>query len=457
MKQLKSLKDLFRKFYRVIDPFPGRDVYLAHWIIVAFGVVIAVITVVGVATTASTTTEGFQAQMSGEEKAQQLRNIPSQLIEEINQSHSAGDLNEMQRQAEIARIEEMRSAYNKTADEIEYKGNQILDENLWQALKETIWTLNPAAKIGKLIKLAKLGEIIDIVKNIHNTYKSLEKLYREGFGEDFDEEQSHLRQEIEKIKGEDQDKFFMARMRLLINYLRKYWLENLRENPCKPDEYLTWAKGYVRGLKIVEGLWGPGEQWETFDAFFNWLMTQVRHNEEIFVTQTYKGDFTLTNTNTDACHACTPPSIPGSVEFNINFETCKITGKITAEGEGSDTIQPCRASDRKPIEGETCTSLGKMDFNGPISGSLDPSTGYLELDPTTVTLNHTFSWHDCKYDFATTPYHGEQTFQIEGIFNIVNNLKSDDPKIDLEVDWKTGACHITGTWEATLQRILELP
>ena len=64
---------------------------------------------------------------------------------------------------------------------------------------------------------------------------------------------------------------------------------------------------------------------------------------------------------------------------------------------------------------------------------------------------------DCKYDFATTPYHGEQTFQIEGVFNLINNLKSDDPKIDLEVDWKTGACHITGKWEATLQRILELP
>ena len=455
MKQHKSIKDYSRMFYRLtVDPFPGRDVYLVPWPVVVFGVVIAAITVVGFATTVSTTAEGFQVQMSAEEKAQQLRNIPGQLIEEINQSHSAGEINEMQRQAEIARVEEMRKAYNKTADEIEYKGNQVLNEDLLQAIKETIWTLNPASK---LIKLAKLGKFIDLAKNIHNTYKSLKKLYNEGFGEDFDEEQERLRQEIEKIKREDPDTFFLARMRILINYMRKFWLKNLRENPCKPDDFTTWAKGYVRGLKIVEGLWGPGEQWESFDDFYGWLMTQVRHNEELYVTQTYKGDFTLTNTNIDVCHACTPPSIPGTVELNINLETCKITGKITAEGEGSDTIQPCRASDRTPIEGETCTSLGKMDFNGPVSGTLEPSIEYLDLDPTTVTLNHTFSWHDCKYDFATTPYHGEQTFQIEGVFNLINNLKSDDPKIDLEVDWKTGACHITGKWEATLQRILELP
>ena len=458
MKQHKSKKDCFRMFYRlIVDPFPGRDVYLVPWPVVVFGVVMAVITVVGFATTVSTTAEGFHVQMSSEEKAQQLRKIPEQLLEVTNQSHSAGEINEMQRQAEIARIEEMRQAYNKTADEIEFKGNQILDENLWQSLKETIWTLNPATKISKLIELAKLGKFIDLVKNIHNTYKSLEKLYKLGFGEDFDEEQERLRQEIEKIKREDQDAFFIARMRIVINFLRKHWLENLRENPCKPDEFTTWAKGYVKERPLVQGLWGPGEQWETFDAFFDWLMTQVRYNEELYVTQTYKGEFTLTNTKIDVCHACTPSSIPGTVELKINLETCKITGNISAEGEGSDTISVCRASDYTPIEGEKCSSQGKMDFNGPISGSLDPSIGSLKLDPTTVTLNHTFSWFDCNYDLATTPYHGEQTFQIEGEFDVVNNLKSKDPKIDLEVDWKTDVCHITGKWVASLRRILELP
>jgi hypothetical protein len=291
----------------------------------------------------------------------------------------------------------------------------------------------------------QVGRGIDTYVSILCINKSIKQFDYSAVSFSSWEQEERLRKQIEEVFGKDADALFKASMKQTINNIRQSYISLYKKNPCEElsrddDEYFR-----EKTLRIIDEnyryLYGHGKKWATKDALFYWLRNEARGNEDQHITQTYEGDFTMTNTPLGQCYACIPPNLKGKIELTINLRTCKVQGKFLAEGNGAVTVKMCDENSN-PIS-EECTCTGWLKLSGDIKGKVDLSTRKLNLEPVTVTYNHTYQWLACRdVSLSQKSVKGEDKFTITGgldyswgyIRGDVNSITN--TSCQLKADWK---------------------
>jgi hypothetical protein len=396
MKIIKKINHFLRKLIKwYTNPISGRPILRVD--------PFTVILTIGLITTLSGMGAGLSAQVTGHMIADSLREASVKMNQAITDSYDANRISAYQRDVSLERLSRLTPIFNQYADIIEAQGNEIAFDAMAQTLFEVIMTLNPATHfgarvLGKLPYAAEAGFTIDNIISvacITNTIDSSPEFFKP-----FSEEESELRDEIEKVLGLDADALFKARMRAKINYLKREWKDTITISPCPSqaviDDYYNWA--YERAKLWGEGLYGEGEKWATYDDFVNWLVNEAKSGAEENLIKSWSGNFESEMKATADCRACLPTWISGQIDLYVNLETCSVEGEITGEGEGPAVNSDCGSS------ANPCSGSGSFDFFGYITGSANPS-GTLTLDPTPYIGNATVTWgNGC--DVAPGTYSG---------------------------------------------------
>ena len=441
MKRLSQIIDFLKKiikWYR--EPIPGYRLLRVDPILV--------LAVIGISTTMWSVMRGLAVESLGNDLANGLRDAPAKMTTAINDSYNANRISGFDREVALQRLDMMRPIFNQYADIIQSQGYETGNNALAVGIFESLMSLGPAEAGGRLVGALTTGKGIDRVVAlacIGNTVKDFELV-----ATPFSTQEQQLRVRLEEIFKMDKDTLFKARMRAKINYLQREWTDRLKENPCQPEQlvedYRNWAYGRAKNWAEYPRLYGAGQRWETYDAYLDWLIEQVRAEDGKSTIQNYEGNFTVTNTALVGCKACTPPSLSGTIQLAVNMENCSVSGKITGEGVGEVTINLCN-SKREPID-EKCTASGQMNISGDISGIVDHTSGKLTLNPTTVTLNHTWQWTECTSLTGGSEYSGEDTIGITGGFTSIQSLTDGLSKMSGSLEWGSDVCQLKGTWEA---------
>jgi len=439
MNILTKLISFLQKIYRWYrEPIPGYRLVRVD--------PLTVLTLIGLATTAWGVGRGLGVDMVARDLAQALRNAPAALQSKITQAHSANQISGYEREVALQRVNHLGTLFSQFADVIEAEGYTAAQEALANGMFESLMALGPGEKAGKLVGGLATGKGIDQLVGLLCIKNSIEEF--ELIARPFSGEADLMRTRIAEIFGMDADALFHARMRAKINFLRQEWIDKLKENPCEPDkvqeEYRAWAYQRARIWAEVPRLYGEGEKWATYDEFLDWLIQEARGEAGSNITKTWSGNFNLSVSTLTSCFACVPPSLSGTIVMTVNLETCQVSGKIEAEGEGDVTIHDCDANNQ-PLE-ETCTAHGTMKISGPINGTAS-SSGTLKLDPTTVTVDHSHAWV-AGCDWAPRTLQSEtwdDQFTISGELNWEGIAEG-------KIEYATNACGIEGPWEATIKR-----
>lgn len=434
-KILGMLRKLIR-WYR--DPIPGGSLLRVD--------PLTVLTLIGLATTAWGVGRGLGVEMTARNVAQALRSAPAMLQSRITQAHNNNQISGYDREVALQRVNHLAMIFDEYAGIIESKGYNEAQDALANGMFESLMALGPGEAGGKLVGGLATGKGIDQLVGLYCIGKSIEEF--ELIATPFSTEEAQLRRRIAEVFGMDADALFKARMRSKINYLRQEWTDRLKENPCQPEqvreEYRAWATQRARIWAEVPRLYGPGEKWATYDAFLDWLIAEARGEGGAEITQTWSGDFDLAVGATAACFACVPPALTGSLDLTINLETCKVSGSISANGEGDTTIQDCDA-DNQPLE-ETCTAHGTMKLSGPVTGRAS-SSGELTLDPLVVTIDHSSAW-TAGCDWAPR---GVSSETWEDQLTLTGKVVWQGDA-EGKIRYATDACSIDGSWDAIPKR-----
>jgi len=222
------------------------------------------------------------------------------------------------------------------------------------------------------------------------------------------------------------------------------WANKVQEHPCHPDQaeaaFQTWVSEKAKALSDASGqLVGDGKPWATLEAFRDWLIVESNIDEQGPITKTWMDDFDITNTALDRCQACAPPSLSGNIQLTVDLETCAVSGKISANGEGDVTVNDC--INGQPIAA-TCTSHGTMSFSGEISGTAD-KVGQIILDQTMVSDDYASGWV-AGCDWAS---HEIETEHWEDPVTITGSLDWQGSAIGT-FKYASTVCSLDGDWTA---------
>ena len=439
MKIFKKFVIFLRKLYGWYrEPIPGYRLIRVD--------PLTVITIIGLITTSWGVGRGIGVKITADNISDSLRIAPTVLQSAIQEAHQANQISGYQHDVALQRVEMMKPIFTEFAEIIQNKGYEALISATGWGLFESVIALNPTGQITKLVGAMEVGRGFDAFITILCVKYSIHDF--DFSASTFSEEQTLLRKQIEDVFGKDSDALFRAHMRTTINMMRQEWISTLQENPCRPYYELEKFRASYSHIYIVgvEHLYGPGQKWATKDEFVNWLINEARRDDGKHITKTYEGNFETTNGPKAVCFACVPPTANAKIELTLNLETCKVTGKISGEGTGNTTINQCDENYNINVD-ELCTASGWLKFNGEIIGDFDPSTGKLNLKPSTITVDHKHQWLACSgEDLSEKSEKWEDTISITGQLDwtwghIWTTIKGN-------FNWETEACHLRGDWVA---------
>jgi hypothetical protein len=269
---LNSLQK-FRNWYR--DPIPGAYIMRLDPV-----TVLAIIALIGTATTFWGMGRGIGVEKVSVELAQQLRNAPAQLTQNINAAYEARRITGYDREVALQKVNELARVYNTAADIIQQKGQDASFEAAANSLVETLMNYNPGGRAGSFFgatsNVAQTGRGLDMLFTLNSIANSFDEF--ELFSTPFSAEEALLAQQIKDVLGQDSDALFAARVRGLILSIRKYYIDELMDDPCNPDQVAADVRDVLVQSKFGSYMtvYGPGEKWPTYEAFLDWLISQAR-------------------------------------------------------------------------------------------------------------------------------------------------------------------------------------
>jgi len=230
-----------------------------------------------------------------------------------------------------------------------------------------------------------------------------------------------------------------------IDLLHDTYKQSFKDNPCEPDvakqAFLTWLQGQANTWSDEAGkVIGTGKQFSDIENFMEWLTLQAKVGEIFPITKSWHSDFELAISPLVSCFACTPPKLTGTLDLTVDLQTCQVTGKLSAEGEGDVTINDCDENN-KPID-ETCTSHGKLNISGDVSGSVSKN-GQLSLDPIKSKFVHSSQWvAGCEWDTQEVKENNwEEDVTITGSLEWKGEAAG-------KAHWTSTTCMMGGVWIA---------
>jgi hypothetical protein len=229
-----------------------------------------------------------------------------------------------------------------------------------------------------------------------------------------------------------------------VDLLNETYKQSFEENPCEPEvakqAFLTWLQGQANTWSDEAGkVIGEGKQFSDIETFMGWL-TMFAKVGETSPTKSWHSDIELTISPLVSCFACTPPKLTGTLDLTVNLQTCQVTGKLSADGEGDVTINDCDENN-KPID-ETCTSHGTLNLTGDITGAVSKN-GQLNLDNNKSKFVYSSQWVDgCEWDTQDV-----QKSNWEEPVTITGSLEWKGSATG-KIEWKSSACQMTGDWTA---------
>ena len=263
----------FIKWYR--DPIPGAYIMRLDPI-----TVLAIIALIGTATTFWGMGRGIGVEKVSVELAQELRNAPAQLTKNINDAYNANKITGYDREVALQKVDDLTRVYNSAADIIQRKGQDASFEAAANSLVETLMNYSPGGRAGSFFGVtsnaAQAGRGLDMLFTLNSIANSFDEF--ELFSTPFSAEEAQLAQQIKDVLGQDSDALFAARVRGLILSIRRYYIDELKDNPCEPDLAASDVRDVLLQSKFGSYLavYGPGEKWPTYEAFLDWLIAQAR-------------------------------------------------------------------------------------------------------------------------------------------------------------------------------------
>ena len=230
-----------------------------------------------------------------------------------------------------------------------------------------------------------------------------------------------------------------------IDLLKDTYKQSFADNPCDPvvakQAFLTWLQGQASTWSDEAGkIIGEGKQFSDLETFITWLTGQAKIDENSPINKSWSSDIELAISPLVSCFACTPPKLTGSLSLTVDLKTCQVSGKLSADGEGDVTINDCDENNQ-PID-ETCTSHGKLNISGDISGSVSKS-GQLSLDPTNTKFVYSSQWvAGCEWDTQEVKESNwEEPVTITGSLEWKGSASG-------KIHWASAACAMSGDWIA---------
>jgi hypothetical protein len=450
MKFLNNVKNFLKKAYQWYqEPIPGHRLIRTDPITVAL-----IIMFIGSLASIHQFIQGAQQMDESKDVADQWRSASTEYQEQIENAYNENKISGYEREVALQRLDEMSPIFIDVANAIETEGQENMENAAYQGLVDSALNLVPFSQLGggTLVGVAGIGDLY----TAYGLGNYVDTLGQSPFSEDQEalinvgnilitntqppptEEQSQINQEIIAVLGDDADDLFMARIRTQINLIRRWYIEYLEKSPCNSEQVLTNYRAELIELGWMKesGLFGEGEKWPSYEAFIDWLIIQARGIEGEDIAISMSGDFSMTNTATQICTVCTPPTISGTIELTINLETCNVSGTLTGTGTGTASTTCVYEEEEERVY----TATGTASFSGDLSGSADKN-GALSLDNTTVLFD--YSWN-----FIDGGSQGGDAGQANVELILTGQIDWSDSAAGTIEFITTGECAIVGDWSA---------
>jgi hypothetical protein len=340
------------------------------------------------------------------EIADQWRNGSENLEAVIENAYAQNELSAYEREVALQRLQEISPMFDEVAEIIENTARDNVENTFNQGVIDSAITLAgiPAAAPNIIKGLSDLYTISSLNSfSIENPLSPTEEEqalikisnyliqhHQDNQQAPFSEEYAEINQEIINVIGIDADGLFLARMRAKINMLRRNYIDSLKQNPCDPEKASADLRANIPEYwESDSDLYGEGEKFPTREIFLDWLITQAMNVEHTDITFGMTGEVNMSVTTAKACSVCVPPTLSGTIQFDVNLETCIVEGKLIGEGAGTAERNPC---DVGPGQVDVnCTAQGEASYSGDFVG-FALSSGEMTIDLASVLLTTSIRW-----------------------------------------------------------------